>query len=363
MKRFLVYLIGLALIADLVSDASTVSAHPPLPHSGDGSVRDGRLPWLDGQQREHTQGWGGATTHTGTLYYATDWAAGSAFAIRAVTEGDAQCLFLDENGNGVSDDGFGYRVTVDSINSSYYDLYAHLPTCPFTGTKHFEQGDFISNSGCSGSCTGNHLHYQEGNVTIVGGIFKYIGQSVASCLSQFCDFADTVYGDGQLAGDCVSGECDEFVSDNAGPGEGASSTAKTKIRNAYVNKGHYLCGGVAWNCFGSSIVFIGESQGRKAAQSCLGSPSDCGWNQISSRTKSTTSIGRRHARPSHRPTGFPTRPSSPGSITRGWARLAQPSPTIRSWVAMSSISATGSRSRPLLVERQRVSTHRRPVLA
>ncbi|MGB2694971.1 MAG: hypothetical protein WBD55_07275, partial [Dehalococcoidia bacterium] len=264
--------ISLALVVAWFLSLSTASADPT--HSGDGAVRYNRLPWLTGTTEVLTNGWGGCYgcySHCSTNpidRYATDWgpAGGGTFGIYVVSEGAATCDNLN--------DGFGFVVRVNRTNDALYDRYAHLPSCPFTGTFHYEQGEFISNAGQSGGAEGIHLHYQRESGTRASPV------SETFCHSGLCNFCDHTIG-----GFCTgSYDNDNFVSDNAGPGVNAAGnlTAWSEIGTAYESKGHYLaalggCSGAsqgAWDCFGSSINFLGE--GRMATRSCNGASNDCG---------------------------------------------------------------------------------------
>lgn len=170
-------------------------------------------------------------------------------------------------------DRLGNVVMIDRAGDGNYDRYAHLPSCPFTGMKHFEQGDFISNAGTTGNSSGIHLHYQLEDST---------GQSLSYSLSGWSDFTNATYGDPTSSSGCLEDECHAFVSDNAGPGVGAPASIATKIRSTYVFLGHLFpspCGN-SWDCFGSSSTVFGD--GRPAAYDCVGPPGetpDCGWNQ------------------------------------------------------------------------------------
>lgn len=237
-----------ALLAVVLSAGHASAA----THTGDGGVRINRLPWAAGQGIVLTQGWGGATSHTGTLYYATDWdiAGAETFSILAVAEGDATCGFESTATGGVSN--WGYYVLVDRADDEHLDRYAHLPSCPFQGTRHLEQGDYISPAGDSPGLWPVHLHYQRETAD---------GVSVSSCLSQFCDFDDATH------------YYDTFISDNAGPGLNPwNGDVWDQIRWRYA-VGHF--GGNAWDRFGSSID-IGDGYSIALPYTFAG---DSGWHQ------------------------------------------------------------------------------------
>ena len=55
--------------------------------------------------------------------------------------------------------GYGNVVTVDS-GSGYSTLYAHLSTSQVVPGQWLDEGDPIGEAGCTGSCTGTHLHFE-----------------------------------------------------------------------------------------------------------------------------------------------------------------------------------------------------------
>jgi murein DD-endopeptidase MepM/ murein hydrolase activator NlpD len=56
-------------------------------------------------------------------------------------------------------EGYGNVVTVDS-GSGYSTLYAHLSRSRVVPGQWVDQGDPIGLAGCTGSCTGTHLHLE-----------------------------------------------------------------------------------------------------------------------------------------------------------------------------------------------------------
>ena len=56
-------------------------------------------------------------------------------------------------------EGYGNVVTVD-IGSGYTLLYAHLSAAQVVPGQWLESGDPIGRAGCTGSCTGTHLHFE-----------------------------------------------------------------------------------------------------------------------------------------------------------------------------------------------------------
>jgi murein DD-endopeptidase MepM/ murein hydrolase activator NlpD len=56
-------------------------------------------------------------------------------------------------------EGYGNVVTVDS-GSGYSTLYAHLSSSQVVPGQWVDEGDPIGQAGCTGSCTGTHLHFE-----------------------------------------------------------------------------------------------------------------------------------------------------------------------------------------------------------
>ena len=56
-------------------------------------------------------------------------------------------------------EGYGNVVTVDA-GGGYVLLYAHLETAHVVPGQWVEAGDTIGIAGCTGSCTGTHLHLE-----------------------------------------------------------------------------------------------------------------------------------------------------------------------------------------------------------
>jgi murein DD-endopeptidase MepM/ murein hydrolase activator NlpD len=56
-------------------------------------------------------------------------------------------------------EGYGNVVTVD-IGSGYSLLYAHLSVAHAVPGQWVDAGDSIGRAGCTGSCTGTHLHFE-----------------------------------------------------------------------------------------------------------------------------------------------------------------------------------------------------------
>jgi murein DD-endopeptidase MepM/ murein hydrolase activator NlpD len=56
-------------------------------------------------------------------------------------------------------EGYGNVVTVD-IGGGYSLLYAHLAVASVVPGQWLAAGDPVGQAGCTGSCTGTHLHFE-----------------------------------------------------------------------------------------------------------------------------------------------------------------------------------------------------------
>ena len=55
--------------------------------------------------------------------------------------------------------GYGNVVTIDA-GSGYSLLYAHLASSAVVPGQWLQEGDLVGQAGCTGSCTGTHLHFE-----------------------------------------------------------------------------------------------------------------------------------------------------------------------------------------------------------
>ena len=55
--------------------------------------------------------------------------------------------------------GYGYTVMIDH-GGGYQTLYAHLSSFAVSAGQTVSQGQAVGNVGCTGSCTGDHLHFE-----------------------------------------------------------------------------------------------------------------------------------------------------------------------------------------------------------
>lgn len=232
---------------------------------GTGGIEIARLPWLSGENVLLSTGWGGCTfagTHCAgnADQYAVDWAespSANFWTLAARERNVTSC---------VSTSSAGHVLTVTK-SDGLRDKYLHLQSCP--SATHVEQGDFLAIADGSGtSSSGPHLHFEKINSSGQSLTFNHSG------ITNFCDHTIAGFCSGNFGGHF-------FVSDNAGPGVNTAGnlSAWGKIHDSYMSKGDYTCGW-AWDCFGSSLNFVGE--GRLANRSCPAS--DCGWNQDFKRT-------------------------------------------------------------------------------
>jgi murein DD-endopeptidase MepM/ murein hydrolase activator NlpD len=71
-------------------------------------------------------------------------------------------------------EGYGNVVTVD-IGSGYSLLYAHLSVARVVPGQWVSPGDAIGDAGCTGSCTGTHLHFELRKNGVPIDPFPYLG--------------------------------------------------------------------------------------------------------------------------------------------------------------------------------------------
>jgi murein DD-endopeptidase MepM/ murein hydrolase activator NlpD len=74
--------------------------------------------------------------------------------VRAVTEGVVQSTGY-ENGY----EGYGKIIVLD-LPGPYVALYAHLSSVAVRDGEHVREGEWIGQAGCTGSCSGTHLHFE-----------------------------------------------------------------------------------------------------------------------------------------------------------------------------------------------------------
>ena len=71
-------------------------------------------------------------------------------------------------------EGYGNVVTVD-IGGGYSLLYAHLSVAHVVPGQWLATGDPVGQAGCTGSCTGTHLHFELRKHGVPVDPFPYLG--------------------------------------------------------------------------------------------------------------------------------------------------------------------------------------------
>lgn len=56
-------------------------------------------------------------------------------------------------------EGYGIVVSVD-VGGGYSVLYAHLASAKVVPGQWLDAGEIVGEAGCTGSCTGTHLHFE-----------------------------------------------------------------------------------------------------------------------------------------------------------------------------------------------------------
>ena len=74
--------------------------------------------------------------------------------VRAVTEGVVQ-----RTGYESGYEGYGKIIVLD-LPGPYTALYAHLSNVAVREGEHVRKGEWIGQAGCTGSCSGTHLHFE-----------------------------------------------------------------------------------------------------------------------------------------------------------------------------------------------------------
>lgn len=205
-----------------------------------------RWPWARDTQWTMTQGWNGATSHTGSLYYAIDVSAGS-LPVYAASDGYATCT--------TGDPSFGNFVRITHGTTS--SLYGHLVSCSGFTAQNVPQGYQIGTAGCTGSCTGTHLHFQK-NTSTTGST------STSFTMNSHSNWNNN-------GADCPVGGCPTYTSDNRSPGYSDANPIvyDDAIRQKYWSKGK-------WDVVGSTPKLAAWTPGRSLASTC-GSGTASGW--------------------------------------------------------------------------------------
>jgi murein DD-endopeptidase MepM/ murein hydrolase activator NlpD len=130
------------LLASLVV-APAASARP------DASVRLQMVWPADGTVTSAFGAWRGHHRHEGI-----DVGMLRSLHVRAVTEGVVQ-------GTGYEDgyEGYGMIIVLD-LPGPYTALYAHLSNVAVRVGEQVRKGELIGQAGCTGQCSGTHLHFE-----------------------------------------------------------------------------------------------------------------------------------------------------------------------------------------------------------
>ena len=125
------------------------------------AVPDGPLEVYLEHQEPLALAWPAAGTLTdgfgprwGRMHLGLDIGILSSLEVRAATSGT-----VTTTGWITGYEGYGNVVEVDS-GSGYAQLYAHLSAAHVAPGQWVEEGDVIGLAGCTGSCTGTHLHFE-----------------------------------------------------------------------------------------------------------------------------------------------------------------------------------------------------------
>ena len=74
--------------------------------------------------------------------------------VRAVSEGVVQSTGYEDGY-----EGYGKIIVLD-LPGPYTALYAHLSNVGVRDGEHVREGELIGQAGCTGSCSGTHLHFE-----------------------------------------------------------------------------------------------------------------------------------------------------------------------------------------------------------
>jgi murein DD-endopeptidase MepM/ murein hydrolase activator NlpD len=101
--------------------------------------------------------WGGFGPRWGSFHKGIDIGAGAGTAVTAAASGQVVLSTFSNN-------GYGSYIIVQHADGSQ-TLYAHLLERYVALGQYVNQGEVIGSVGCSGWCSGNHLHFE----VIIGG--------------------------------------------------------------------------------------------------------------------------------------------------------------------------------------------------
>ena len=138
---------GRLLRLGAVCVAALVCAAPGGAHTD--SVRQLELTWPASGVVTRGFGWDGAEFHKGI-----DIGTLSSLEIRSAAPGVVEAV-----GYATGFEGYGNIVLVD-LGGGFEALYAHLSTVGVTAGDVVSTGQLLGQAGCTGWCTGTHLHFE-----------------------------------------------------------------------------------------------------------------------------------------------------------------------------------------------------------
>ena len=89
--------------------------------------------------------------------------------LRAVTQGVVRTV-----GYTAGYEGYGMVVIMD-LPGPYTALYAHLSSARVKRGQHVRKGQRIGMAGCTGSCTGTHLHFEVRRTGVPVNPMRFLG--------------------------------------------------------------------------------------------------------------------------------------------------------------------------------------------
>lgn len=93
----------------------------------------------------------------------------STMQLRAVTKGVVRNV-----GYSAGYEGYGMVVTID-LPGPYMALYAHLSSVRVRPGQHVRKGQRIGLAGCTGNCSGTHLHFEVKRAGVSVDPMRFLG--------------------------------------------------------------------------------------------------------------------------------------------------------------------------------------------
>ena len=137
-----------ALVVLLLSLVAAPSASARVDGS-DGAARLQMVWPADGIVTSQFGEWRGNSRHDGI-----DIGMLSSLRVRAATAGVVRRTGYED-----SYEGYGKIIILD-LPGPYTALYAHLSNVAVREGEHVRKGEWIGQAGCTGSCSGTHLHFE-----------------------------------------------------------------------------------------------------------------------------------------------------------------------------------------------------------